>query len=95
MSIESFQGGTIYTNEDTHVVRILTLRAAMRLQLRGIQAFRGVPSIIARVKKEFGLTGSHRSVYEQFCTMHQLPVEGETTLSCLTSKSSPSNDSGA
>lgn len=76
MAIERLpDGSTVFTNEDTHVFRILTLKQAMKLQLRGIQAFRGTRSIIARVKKEFGLTGSNQSVYEQFCTMHNLEVD--------------------
>ena len=77
MTIEHFHGGVVFTGEDVHVFRIHSLRAAMQLELLGIRVTH-YRSVIALVRQEFGLTGSRRSVYEQFCTMHQLPVEGNT-----------------
>lgn len=63
-------GGFICTGEGVHVYRIHTLRAAMRLELNGIRVKSF--SVIARVKREFGLTGTRESVYAQFCAMHRL-----------------------
>lgn len=70
MAIEQFQGGTIFTGEDTHKFRIQVLASAMWLELKGVRV---KPfSVTARVKNEFGLRGSNRSVYEQFCRMHSI-----------------------
>lgn len=71
MAVEHGPGGTVYTGEDIHKYRILTIAHAMRSELRGIKLYRG-RSIFARVKEEFGLTGSRQSVYEQFSRMHSL-----------------------
>ena len=68
MAVDTFPGGTVYTGDDIHRYRIHTLRMAMKLQLEGIHVKRY--SVIASVKREFGLTGTNRSVYEQFCRMH-------------------------
>jgi len=70
MAVEEFKGGTVYTGDDIHKYRICVLRTAMKLQLAGMSVKRY--SVIASVKKEFGLTGTNQSVYEQFCRMHQL-----------------------
>lgn len=71
MAIEHLAGGgTIFTGEDTHKFRIITLATAMHLELKGIRVKPW--SVTASVKREFGLRGSNRSVYEQFCRMHNM-----------------------
>lgn len=70
MAVEHGPGGTIYTGEDIHKYRIVTLARMMACELRGLRL--KPYSVTARVKKEFGLTGSNRSVYEQFCRMHSM-----------------------
>lgn len=72
MAVEVTSGATIYTGDDIHKYRIHTLRSGMALELKGLKVIRGSRSIIAIVRREFGLTGSRRSVYEQFCRMHNL-----------------------
>ncbi len=69
--ITEFSGGTIFTGDDIHKFRILAFRSAMELGLAGIYVVRH-RSVFSIVKAEFGLTGSNRSVYEAFCTMHGL-----------------------
>lgn len=75
MAITVTPGGTIYTGDDTHVYRIHVLRAAMELELKGIRVRRR--SVIASVKREFGLRGNRLSVYTQFCRMHQIQTQEE------------------
>lgn len=70
MAIEHHPWGDVYTGDDVHVYRILTLRMGLRLELRGIRIRR--PSIHTLVKREFGLRGNRQSVYDQFCRMHNL-----------------------
>lgn len=53
------------------VFRILSLRGAMSLELRGLR-HSGGRSVIAAVKREFGLRGNREAVYREFCEMHQL-----------------------
>jgi len=52
------------TPEKIAGVRLLTLRAALKLEVKGIQMYRG-RSVYAIIKKEFGLKGSKQSVLDQ------------------------------
>ena len=71
MSVKQGPGGTVYTGDDIHKFRIITIAHAMRAELKGLRLYKG-RSIFARVRDEFGLTGGRQSVYEQFCDMHQI-----------------------
>lgn len=60
-------GGTlIVTGEaDTRMVRLITLKHALSLECKGMQARRGF-SAYATIKREFGLKGNKQSVLDQF-----------------------------
>ena len=71
MAVEQTSGGTVYTGDDIHKFRIVTMAHAMYAELKGLKLYRG-RSIFARVRDEFGLRGSRQSIYEQFCRMHSM-----------------------
>ena len=71
MAVEHTPGATVYTGDDIHKFRIVTVATEMHARLQGITLRRG-RSIFTIVKSEFGLCGNHRAVYEQFCRMHGL-----------------------
>ena len=48
--------------------RLLTMRAGLRMELKGLRMTRGV-SCYALVKQETGLKGSKQKVYDQFEVM--------------------------
>lgn len=59
-------GGFVVTGEeDIRRYRMLTLRAALRLEMVGVR--RHGRSAFAIVKREFGLRGSKSKVYREFC----------------------------
>lgn len=61
--------GVIVTGEDDiRRFQLITVRAAMRLELAGMTHSGG--SVIARWKKHLGLKGNRQKVYDQFCAMH-------------------------
>jgi len=61
--------GFILQGEDQMLgARLLTMRAGLRLELKGLQMTRGV-SCYALVKQETGLKGSKQKVYDQFEVM--------------------------
>lgn len=51
--------------EETSAYRLLALRSAFSLELKGIRIRRGV-SVYALVKREFGFKGNKQRVYDQF-----------------------------
>lgn len=51
--------------EGIRFYRLLTLRAALRLETLGMR--RRGPSAYSIIKREFGLRGNKQSVYTQFC----------------------------
>lgn len=58
--------------------RILTLRAALRLEVLGLKRSRGC-SVYAIIKREFGFKGSKQRVLEQlnaYTEEHILPTQG-------------------
>jgi hypothetical protein len=61
------EGGTlIITGEkDTRLARLITLKAALGLECKGMKIRRGF-SAYATIKKEFGLKGNKASVLIQF-----------------------------
>lgn len=59
-------GGTIITGErDTKLYRLMALRSALKLEVKGLQMSRGC-SAYAIVKAEFGLKGSKAKVLAAF-----------------------------
>lgn len=46
--------------------RLLQLKYAMRLELKGLRHSR-LGSVIAKVKKAYGFRGNKQRVYDQFC----------------------------
>lgn len=69
MAIESIPGGgTIITGEHIELYRMLALKGALSLEMKGLRRSRGA-SAHAVIKHEFGLTGSKRKVYDEFCKL--------------------------
>ena len=65
MAIETFAGGgMVITGEHINVYRILALKAALKLEIKGLKRSRG-PSAYKVIKNEFGFTGSKEKVLEQ------------------------------
>ena len=56
---------TLTTPEEIDMFRIITLRSALKLELKGIQMTRG-RTAYSMVKEEFNLKGSKQKVYDQF-----------------------------
>lgn len=50
--------------------RLLTIKSGMELEFKGIRLTRKAPSCFTIVRREFGLKGNKRKLYEQFCEMH-------------------------
>jgi hypothetical protein len=50
---------------EIQLFRLLTLRAGLRLEIRGLRVSKG-RSCFAIIKQEFGLKGSREEVLEQF-----------------------------
>jgi hypothetical protein len=63
----------IDTPEGIEQFRLLQIKYAMRLELRGMTHSR-LGSVIAKVKKQYGYKGSKEKVYAQFCEAHGLEV---------------------
>jgi len=65
--------------EQIQAYRLLVLRRGLGLEMRGLRLTRG-PTSYAIIKREFGLRGSKRSVFDQFTSilrqqgiLHDLP----------------------
>jgi hypothetical protein len=72
MAIEKLKSGgfAITGKEDTAKFRLVSMASALRLKIKtGMEMSRG-PSVATIIKKEFGLKGNNRKVYDQFCEMH-------------------------
>tara|TARA_R110001599_G_scaffold68417_1_gene192746 strand:+ start:184 stop:411 length:228 start_codon:yes stop_codon:yes gene_type:complete len=61
-------GFTLQGEDQMLGARLLTMRAGLRLELKGLRMTRGV-SCYALVKQETGLKGSKQKVYDQFEVM--------------------------
>jgi hypothetical protein len=59
---------TLQGDEQMRGARLLTRRAGLRMELKGLRMTRGV-SCYALVKQETGLKGSKQKVYDQFEVM--------------------------
>lgn len=65
MAVERLDGGgTIITGPHIGVARLLVLRSALGLELKGIKMLRGATAY-TRIKRELGLRGSRASVRAQ------------------------------
>ena len=53
---------------EIQLFRLLTLRAGLKLEIRGLRVSKG-RSCFAIIKQEFGLTGSREEVLEQFSAL--------------------------
>ncbi len=71
MAVHSFEGGTVIdTPQDIRLYRLLVLKHAMALEMKGVRIPR--VSAYAVVKREFHLHGNRQRVYTQFCQLHHL-----------------------
>lgn len=61
----------ITTPEGIEAFRLLSIKGRLKLELAGLKFKRlaGYSSTFAYVKKEFGLKGNNRSVYDQYIQM--------------------------
>jgi hypothetical protein len=57
----------IVGKENTHNFRLVMLRSALRMELRGMRMTRKTRSAYAIVKSEFKLKGNKQKVYDEFC----------------------------
>jgi hypothetical protein len=67
---------TVLTGHQIEAARILTLRAMLKLEMKGLSKSRG-PTAYALVKKELGLKGTRQGVLDQLDTIRNQLV-GET-----------------
>ncbi|MGW8178137.1 MAG: hypothetical protein ACWGQW_05080 [bacterium] len=65
MTIEKTAGGTIITGDDIGKVRLLTLRRALSLELKGLRMSRN-RSAFGIVRQEFSLTGTRKEIFKKF-----------------------------
>jgi hypothetical protein len=61
-------GFTLQGEDQMLSAKLLTMRAGLKLELKGLRMTRGV-SCYALVKQETGLKGSKQKVYDQFEVM--------------------------
>ena len=52
-----------------NAVRLLWLRKALQLQIKGMRMSSKGPSALTAIKKEFGLKGNSKKVLEQFTNL--------------------------
>jgi hypothetical protein len=64
MPIEITEGGTTITGGSIGVYRLLMLKSALQLEIRGIRVWRNA-SAYAILKKELGLKGNRQKVLDQ------------------------------
>jgi len=65
MPIENANGSFMITGKGIDIYKLLALRSALSLECEGISIRRGF-SAFAIVKKEYGLKGNKKKVFEQF-----------------------------
>jgi len=70
----------IDTPEGIELYRLLQLKYAMKLELETGMKHSRLGSVIAKVKKHYGYTGSKRAVYERFCREHGFEVSSHEGL---------------
>lgn len=63
-------GSTFIGPDGVKLYRLLTIKHGMEIEFRGFRLTRKAPSCFTIVRREFGLKGNKRKLYEQFCNMH-------------------------
>ena len=58
-------GGMMITGDDIQEYRLIVLRSALKLEIKGIRMHRG-RTAYSIIKEEFGLKGNRQRVLEQF-----------------------------
>ena len=58
-------GGMMITGDDIQEYRLIVLRSALKLEIKGIRMNRG-RTAYSIIKEEFGLKGNRQRVLEQF-----------------------------
>jgi hypothetical protein len=66
MPIKHFGGGVMITGDSIRYARLLALRGAVGLELKGIRMRRG-PVVWKQVKEEFQIQGNKQAVYDWLC----------------------------
>jgi len=59
-------GSLVFTGDDIPIFRLMSLRSALQLEVRGIEFRMGGKSVCSIIKKEFGLKGNKEKVLIQF-----------------------------
>lgn len=77
MSVEVTEHGTIIDGDSIAIARLMTLRAGVKLEARGIRVSKG-RSCMAIVKKEFGLKGNRAKVLS-FLDEHIMDLMNRST----------------
>lgn len=65
MTVETFEGGFVVTEDSIQLFRQRTLLRALMLEVKGMKISRGA-SAYSIIKKEYDLKGSKQKVLEQF-----------------------------
>jgi hypothetical protein len=65
MTVETFKGGFVVTDDSIQLFRQRTLLRALQLEVKGMKISRGA-SAYSIIKKEYDLKGSKQKVLEQF-----------------------------
>jgi hypothetical protein len=65
MTVETFKGGFVVTEDSIQLFRQRTLLRALQLEVKGMKISRGA-SAYSIIKKEYDLKGSKQKVLEQF-----------------------------
>jgi len=67
MAIETFNGGHyVITGNDTKTYRLLVLRNALKMEIKGLKLSSHRPTAYSIIKKEFDLKGSKTTVLADF-----------------------------
>jgi uncharacterized protein (DUF2141 family) len=70
MAVENTVGGVMITGDDIGRYRLVVLKSALKLEIKGIRMHRG-RTAYSVIKKEFGFKGDRQRVLDQFETMIQ------------------------
>ena len=76
MAVENTVGGVMITGDDIGRYRLVVLKSALKLEIKGIRMHRG-RTAYSIIKKEFGFKGDRQRVLDQFETMIQREVNDE------------------
>ena len=76
MAVENTVGGVMITGDDIGRYRLVVLKSALKLEIKGMRMHRG-RTAYSIIKKEFGFKGDRQRVLDQFETMIQREVNDE------------------